>query len=240
MKFIRYFNESTSDFYHPIDREEFVKKLGTNAINGLLSGGLPNITDFDYIELSELSEFFQSKFSDMDYSRGSKILTLEPNSPIGHYRSKTKGIPLTKLRDYRNKQLTGAFLRDAFRSWEFEIKKLKLTDDNCFAFSFTEGTIFRSDHSRGDHDTISDLCRSLVIIFKITDEYFLVCDISSEKSDDYRNYAMFQTDNQNPFIDCKYFLCDDIEGLTTFLDDNLSRLREYRYDKVYQLYLKEN
>lgn len=235
MKFLRYFTESTllgrSDFYHAVDKNEFLKKLGVldpqipHQEFGRMEpdDALSNIIDFDYIEFSELSEFFQSKFPDMDYSRGSKILTLEQKPSIGYYTD-GNGIPLNKLPNYSNKKLASSFLSNTFSAWHDEdIKKLKLSDDNSFAFSFTKGTLKINSGSR---NTISDLDRSLCIVLKVSDEYFLVCDVGV------KNF---------PHVDCKYFVCDDIEGLTTFLDDHLSQsLKEYRYDNVYQLYLKEN
>ena len=103
-----------------------------------------------------------------------------------------------------------------------DIKKLKLSDDNSFAFSFTKGTLKINSGSR---NTISDLGRSLCIVLKVSDEYFLVCDVGVEYF---------------PHVKCEYFMCDDIEGLTTFLDEHLTSLKGYKYDNVYQLYLKEN
>ena len=135
---------------------------------------------------------------------------------------------LSELSEFFNENYPEIFYSKGNKKW---LKYLKgkvecsisgfLNEDNFFIFNFikTNPSIKQSDY--GKLIELKNLTTSLVIITKIKDEYYLVHDIS-------RGASLFPS-----AFGCwpkATFMCDNIDGLVSFLSDGLDHLKNYEYD----------
>jgi len=161
------------------------------------------IVGINYREFSELSEFFNKNFPDIYYSRGIKM-----NKGLDDNGYGPSGRNL-------NSALTFLEIRSSAVNFK-KIQSLNLNEENCFTFTLIKKIVYGTP---GDRRIYSS--NSLILITKIEDNYFLVYDITYDPSG-----FLSKTFSRINSL----FICDDIDGLISFLADQLSYLKNYKYD----------